>query len=493
VKPSFLPVLVLFLSVCCGSGQSAERDPQTWVKLATPNFELYTDTSSAKAKNLLRLFQAAEAVTFRRSDKQPAETNSPLRIIAFASGEEYAPFRLKTAALGHYLHARDRDYVVLSDAEPEHFEAAVHEYTHFAVNRAGLHLPLWLNEGIADLYSTTAVSAGTPLLGAPLAARLSTLTNYRLIPLRDLFAAGRASSLYNTPEITPLFYAESWLFTRLLALDGRYAGQFPEFLDQVSAGRSSADALWNIYRVTPEQFDAELPAYLREMQGGRTVPRASLPEQAEPEQTVISKFERGMILADLLAAHPATAPKARQQVLQLDREFPGDPQSQELLGHIAWQSKQSDEARAHWLKAVEEGSHDFGTFYRLALLLHQDGAPSSQVIALLEKALELKPDCDEAVYNLGVLKYGDGEYAGATEALSRVRTVAPEHAYTYYSVLGYCQMKLNTLERAKLSLRKAAQSARTAEEQAENSRMLQLTESLRGVATERISGKREAS
>lgn len=153
---------------------------------------------------------------------------------------------MKTAALGHYLHARDRDYVVLCDAEPEHFEAAVHEYTHFAVNRAGLHLPLWLNEGIADLYSTTAVSAGKPLLGAPLAARLSTLTNNRLVPLRDLFAAGRASFLYNTPEITPFFYAESWFFTRLLALDGRYAGQFPEFLDQVSAGRSSADALWSI-------------------------------------------------------------------------------------------------------------------------------------------------------------------------------------------------------------------------------------------------------
>lgn len=245
--------------------------------------------------------------------------------------------------------------------------------------------------------------------------------------------------------------------------------------------------------MTPEEFDAELPAYLREVQGGRTVPRVTPAEQAEPEQTVISEFERRMILADLLAAHPTTAAKAKQQVLQLDREFPGDPQTQELLGHIAWQSKQSAEARAHWLKAVEEGWHDFGTFYRLALLLHQDGARSSQVIALLEKALELKPDCDEAVYNLGVLKYGDGEYAGATEALSRLRTVAPEHAYTYYSVLGYCQMKLNTFERAKLSLRKAAQSARTAEEQAENSRMLQFAESARGLATERISGKREAS
>lgn len=87
VKLSFPPVLVSFLGVCCGFGQGAERDPQIWIKLATPNFELYTDTSSAKAKNLLTLLQAAEAVTFRRTDTEPVETNNPLRIIAFANRE----------------------------------------------------------------------------------------------------------------------------------------------------------------------------------------------------------------------------------------------------------------------------------------------------------------------------------------------------------------------------------------------------------------------
>jgi len=174
-----------------------------------------------------------------------------------------------------------------------------------------------------------------------------------------------------------------------------------------------------------------------------------------------------------LAAHPATAARGKEQLLELERESPGRPETQELLGHIAWRSKHPDDARAYWLKAVERESHDYGMLYRLALLLHEDGAPSSQVIALLEKALELRPDCEEVAYNLGVLKYGGGEYAEASQVLSRLRTVAPEHAYTYYSVLGYCQMKLKTFDRAKLSLQKAAQSARTADQQAESSRMLQ--------------------
>ncbi len=91
---------------------------------------------------------------------------------------------------------------------------------------------------------------------------------------------------------------------------------------------------------------------------------------------------------------------------------------------------------------------------------------------LMERAIEAKPDCDEAIYNLGMLKYGEEQYDAASQTLLRVRNIAPEHAYTYYSVLAYCQIKMKTFGRAKAFLVKAAESARTAEEQAENSRMM---------------------
>ena len=298
-------------------GQSAEREPQTWIKLTTPKFELYTDTSSTKAKNLLSC-SSGRGCHISGSDTAATGMTSPLRIIAFANGGEYEPFRLKAAAVGHYLHSRDRDYVVLSDAEPEHFEAAVHEYTHYAVNRAALHLPR-LNEGVADLYSTTAVNRGTPLLGAPLAGRLSTLKNTRLISLREIFGAGRTSSLYNSPKITPLFYAESWLFTRLLALDARYTGH----LLTLPPGRQrpvigAMGALEHLWHDSGTIRSAELPAYLLQVQGGGSVTTAALIEQAEPGEMVVSEFERRLIWADLLAAHPATAARGKEQLLELE-------------------------------------------------------------------------------------------------------------------------------------------------------------------------------
>lgn len=476
VKLNFRCVLVLCLSLGggCAIGQSQGQNSQPWIKLTTPKFELYTDASSAKATELLSLLEAADSTALRRVDTGPLEPGKPLRIIAFSNDTEYAPFRLKTAAVGHYLHTRERDYIVLADAEPEHYEAAVHEFTHYAVNRAGLRLPLWLNEGIADLYSTTAARTGTPLLGAPLPGRLSTLANNRLINLRDIFAVERASSLYNDAQRTPVFYAESWALTRLLALDARYAARFPDFLAQVSGGRSSADALSAIYGATPEQLETELPAYIREMQGGRPVGgTAAAGDLSKPKQTTVSEFEQRMIWADLLAAHHSTAARAKDLLLELEKNYPGQPEVQELLGHIAWTAKHLEEAQVHWAKAITLGSLDFETLYRMALLIHSSGAPSPQVISLMEKAIQAKPDCDEAVYNLGVLKYDEGQYRDAAEILLRLQNVTPEQAYTYYSVLGYCQMKMKTFDRAKAFLLKATESARTAEEQAENSRMLQ--------------------
>ncbi len=325
------------------------------MKLTTPEFELYTDASNAKAKDLLELFEAAETAALRPAEGH-GKADKPLRIIAFANSEEYAPFRLKSAALGHYLHAGNADYIVLADAEPEHYGAAVHEYTHYAVNRAGYHLPLWLNEGIADLYSTTTSKTGTPLVGGPLSGRLSTLAANRLLQVRDLFAAERASWLYNDGEKTPLFYAESWALTRLLALDDRYAAQFPRLLAEVSAGHSSEDALWDIYRRTPEQFEAELAASIRQVQDGRPVPEAPKTKRfSQPGQVSISDYERRIICAELLAAHPSTAAKAKEQLLELEKRFPEQPQTEELLGHIAWATKHPEEARNHWGKQLRPG------------------------------------------------------------------------------------------------------------------------------------------
>jgi tetratricopeptide (TPR) repeat protein len=228
----------------------------------------------------------------------------------------------------------------------------------------------------------------------------------------------------------------------------------------------------SVYRMTPEQFDAAIAIAIRQPNEGLPLGGTTRKESAQHQQATVSEFEQRLLWADLLAAHPSTAAKAKALSLELEKERANESRVHELLGHIAWKAKQSDEAQNEWAKAVELGSDDFETLYQFALLLHAKNASSSQVIALLERAVSVEPDNDEAIYNLGLMKYDEGQYKGASETLLRLRQIAPDRAYTYYSVLAYCNMKAKTFDRAQSFLLKAAESARTADEQAENARMM---------------------
>ena len=130
---------------------------ETWWRASNRHFDLFTTGSVAESKQALAALEAAQSY-FSQSGELPFSDEKVLKVVAFHSTEEYASFRLHKAAFGHYLKGAKQDFVVLSDIHPEHRDALIHEYTHSVVRQAGYNLPLWLNEGIADLYSSLAFS-----------------------------------------------------------------------------------------------------------------------------------------------------------------------------------------------------------------------------------------------------------------------------------------------------------------------------------------------
>ena len=60
----------------------------------------------------------------------------------------------------------ERDYIVLSEAGRTSCPTATHEYVHLNGNHAGMKLPPWLNEGLADLYSTLKPEGQKILVGS---------------------------------------------------------------------------------------------------------------------------------------------------------------------------------------------------------------------------------------------------------------------------------------------------------------------------------------
>jgi hypothetical protein len=433
---------------------------------------MVTNNSEADARAALRVFANARAF-FQSGSVFPAVFDKPIRIYAFRSKDEYAPYRLNRNAFGHYLHSQRCDYIVLEDIKPEHYEAALHEYTHYVAKQAGLNLPTWLNEGLADLYSSMEPSGEKTVVGRPLPGRMMILTGTPLLDLQMLFAVTPDSSYYKEGKELPIFYAQSWALTHMLVLDKQYSHGFPGFLQAVSSGVPSSEAFSRIYGKTLAQVESDLKQYGSHIAGNRIsfdLPFGSPSVEARVE--VLSNDEKTLALADLLAAHPATAPQVLHVLAEVAKQDPGNPSVEERLGQAAWSMNRIEEARIYFGLAVKHGSRNTDAVYRYALMQKQAGAPDEEVIRLFERTLELSPDFDEARIHLGLLQFNTKRFAAAAQSLSKLKTVKDEWAYAYYSVVTYCDIEFNNIKEAEIFAQKARVNAKTPDEQSQTDELL---------------------
>ena len=162
-----------------------------WIHLRTPQFDLYSTNSESESRKLVDLLESIQtfmdAVSFVQTSARQKTVRTPVRIVALSSRDEYAPFRLSPTAFGYFRHSRVGNYIFLQDIRPEHRQAAIHEYIHLILRQAGLTLPLWLNEGLADFYSSLRLDGLKTEIGAILPSRMRVLESNPLIDLEELF------------------------------------------------------------------------------------------------------------------------------------------------------------------------------------------------------------------------------------------------------------------------------------------------------------------
>ena len=147
-----------------------------------------------------------------------------------------------------------------------------HEYAHLLLRRNEEAWPLWLKEGMAEVYSTFKVSGEPHVeIARPIDRHLETLANEPLMPLDELFSVGRDSAQYNEATRQGMFYAESWLLTLyLMAGDSPILRErFAQYTPLLKQGESPVQAFTNALGVSLPAMQAELKRYA---QAGRFTP-----------------------------------------------------------------------------------------------------------------------------------------------------------------------------------------------------------------------------
>ena len=449
-----------------------------WIKLTTPHFEMYTTNSEKQATEALNIFEQVRAFFLQSSNSNPT-AEARVRIIAFRGEKDYKPYRLNEGAFAYYIRSRKADFIVMQDISQEHYPAAMHEYTHLVVEHAELKLPIWLNEGLADVYSSLEPRGNQAMVGRPLPGRSDMLTQQKWMDLNALFEVGHDSPYYNEKEKMSIFYAESWALTHMLTLSNEYKSSFSKFMAAIAAGQPAAECFQSIYGKSTAQVTRDLHSYVNRSTLNAAIFDIKLSKsELEPEVSEPSELAVNLALADLLATQKRNNEEVSQRLTKLAADHPEDVDVQESLGYLAWSQGNAEKARDCFKFAFDHGTKNAEMLNHYASLLHESGASPQQILPVLQRAVELSPDDQIAWLNLASTTVAAGQYGVALSELTHVKKVKAEQAYAVFSMQAYCYLRLKAPQQARDLANRAQKYAKTPDQQSQISNLLRGIDSL---------------
>lgn len=456
--PALLLVGLALISISSATRAAAPA----WTRAATAHFEVHTTAGARTAMDILTYFEQVRGF-FEAFLALPPSSRSPVQVIAFASDEEFAPYRMAPTASAYFQPSHERDFIVLRKVDGDSEPILVHEYAHLALERGGGQYPPWLSEGLAEFFSTMVPDRRRVVLGRPPVGRLATLRREALLPVSRVLAVTRDAAEY-TADHAGLFYAESWALTHMLVAGERYQPQVDRLLALIARGAPAVDALATVYQKSPAEIEADLRQYIaRGFYRQLTVPYAPVaPDLSTAKIGPEDTFDAQLTLAHLLAAGRGREERARDAFESLARERPDDGRLAGARGLFELQTGHPSDARTWLERAITAGSRDALAHAELARLVESTDA--ARASALLATAAALAPDDPEvrlrSAAHLVTLRRG----ADALAELGRINPVPASQRFVYYQVIANAQALLGHFDQARAAAARVADFATTAEE-----------------------------
>ena len=421
-----------------------------WTRITTPNFELYTTAGEKKGKETVRRFEQVREF-FLKASPVRGSSDFPVRIIEFETGEQYQPFvpSANAASTAYFLSTPARDYIVLGNRAQVDDSIAIHEYTHLIIQHSGLKIPIWLNEGWADVYSTLRPQGKETAVGDLLEDRMNSLKADKWLSFEELTSTDQSSPNYHEAARVGIFYAESWALAHMLYLSPEYKDNFGKFVIALHRGSPASEAVQTAFGRTPEQVYKDLQNYLdRKKIYGRIFKAGSDGPESEPAASRVPAFDARLMQADLFAAI-RKLPEAKQEYARLELEQPERPDLALSIGSVALGEKDFARARTYFDKAFNEGEADPQMCLQLAMLDALANERAEKIIPILERAVKGKPDYTEARIRLGLARVDARDYSGAISTLMAIPEVAPDRAAAVFCGLGYARVETGDLATAR--------------------------------------------
>lgn len=397
--------------------------PVPWKRFETPRFVLWSDASPRAARELLTELEAFRAQFLGFTGLVPQVAERP-DVVLFASNGEFDPYkpryhgRTEEGIAGWFNGSRVQPQIALSVDDSK--RVIYHEFVHALYGELGWDVPLWFNEGSAELFSTFQMRHGVAYFGREVEAHVDLLHHYRLMPLPDLFSITNTSPEYNEGSRQGLFYAESWALVHFLACnrDPAWRVRLNTFLALLASGRPPDETTFRqAFGISTGTMLKRLDDYIY---GGVYLISRSRVNEAGIERDITvrpatpDEINLELTILDASVHHDG---RGEYALLTYAEQHPKSARAQEALASVAVAKGDEDEMRDRLLKAAALHTGNVQTYWILAQLFERDWLTTDitpykrigsdlthQFLSFLEPVLAANPDAMDAWDELALVE-----------------------------------------------------------------------------------------
>lgn len=416
---------------------------EKWISLTADEFQFVSNASPKAtleiARDMLRMRAAVGQIT-----KLKVRSPLPTKVFIFASERTFGGYRdavlerKSENIVGVFAHGDAGNFILMRSDTEAVDRIVYHELTHYFVQNTTAGMPLWLNEGLAEFYSTFRTEGPSVHIGRPVAEHVQWLRGESLIPLQELFTTTTTSRNYNEGSRQGVFYAQSWALLHYLMTDADRRAKLIQFLGHLGNGKSIEDAFTASFAMKFTQLEQDLRNYVRLF--GFKYMKYPLEEMNIPEPPSPEPMTRDAVLFQFghLLAHsgPATAEDAQRFLREALAANPDNAAAHADLGRLHEVAGRRADADVSYAAAIELGSDDPEVFLVAghSLMKRYEGSspldiPQQDLLKmrrLFERATELDPNRAIAWTALGATYVGSTtNLAPGIAALEKSLALAP--------------------------------------------------------------------
>ena len=445
----------------------------SWRQIVTPDFIVTGNAPTGELKRTLEelsRFRNTLALLFPSAQIASPVPTYVVVMRDFQDFQRFAPrdSRGKTMQnVGAYFsRGADANVIVMPASRGDRsLETIFHEYTHYFVSRnVRTAIPTWLNEGLAEFYSTFRgdFQGGKTLIGAVPASTARTLGSNTFVPLRDIVSPRDLEAKWRWERQIGMFYAESWALVHYVSIERTNPVPNPLSVYLATFAKSGHDAAFQAaFGTDIDGMDKELRQYVRRVSLKARSYDMQADKQKADDVRDISAADMNAIEGRLLLQVGAYD-EAERELTGVVKAQPAHAAAQVALARLRLSQDREDEAISALQLVVGANPKEGPAHYYLGVALERVWR-HEEALAAFAKAIDLMPGNPAPWTGLNSAAVGLGRDSQAAAALQRAMQV--EWSPSYYWSQGLHAMRLGRDDVATTSFARFFELRGTAEDQ----------------------------